>query len=232
MLAESISYPPDFSSVSFRLNPNAKWADGQPVTVEDVLFSFEKAKESTSQVLLQHVKGGKAGEREVTFTSTSRTTANCPTIMGQFHDRAQALVGRRRMPDGKKRDVSGHDARADHGFGALQDQVGQPGYVITYELRDDYWGKDLNVNVGQNNFRTISYTYFSDRNVEFEAFRGGNTDYWEENEAKRWQTSYDFPAVKQGKIKKEELANDYRVRRHGRLHPQSAARDVQGCARP
>jgi microcin C transport system substrate-binding protein len=86
-----------------------------------------------------------------------------------------------------------------------------PGATIRYELRDDYWGKDLNVNVGQNNFRTISYVYFGDRDVEFEAFRAGAVDYWYENSSARWATGYNFPAVNDGRIKREELENPFRA---------------------
>ncbi|MGO8264088.1 ABC transporter substrate-binding protein, partial [Rhizobium ruizarguesonis] len=78
-------------------------------------------------------------------------------------------------------------------------------------LRDDYWGKDLNVNVGQNNFRNIIYTYFGDRDVEFEAFRAANVDYSQENQASRWATAYDFPAVKDGRVKREEPPNALRA---------------------
>lgn len=212
LLAESISYPPNFSSVSFRLNPNAKWADGQPVTVEDVIFSFEKAKEYDQSKLFyyMHVKGGrKTGERQVTFDFDLEGNRELPAIMGQL-----LIVPRHwweaKGPDGKPRDISGTTLEPILGSGPYKVKSVSPGNIISYELRDDYWGKDLNVNVGQNNFRTISYTYFSDRNVEFEAFRGGNTDFWAENEAKRWNTAYDFPAVKQGKVKREELENDYR----------------------
>src|SRR5262249_5404507 len=76
---------------------------------------------------------------------------------------------------------------------------------------DDYWGKDLPVNVGQNNFRTIDYTYFADRDVEFQAFRSGAVDYWLENKAQRWATQYDFPAVKAGKVNRQLFRNDSRA---------------------
>ncbi|MCG8650544.1 MAG: extracellular solute-binding protein, partial [Pirellulales bacterium] len=74
---------------------------------------------------------------------------------------------------------------------------------ITYERVPDYWGADLNVNIGQNNFDTIRYEYYRDLNVEFEAFKSDEFDFWLENQAKRWETAYDFPAFKQGKVVKE-----------------------------
>lgn len=212
LIAESIAYPADYSSVSFRLNSQAKFADGKPVTVEDVLFSFDKAKEYDQSKLFyyMHVKGGrKTGEREVTFDFDLKGNRELPAIIGQL-----LIVPKHwweaKGPNGKTRDVSATTLEPVMGSGPYRIKSVNPGNVITYELRDDYWGKGLNVNIGQNNFRTLSYTYFSDRNVEFEAFRGGNADYWAENEAKRWKTAYDFPAAKDGRIKKEELENDYR----------------------
>jgi microcin C transport system substrate-binding protein len=86
-----------------------------------------------------------------------------------------------------------------------------PGSTIRYQLRDDYWGKNLNVNVGQHNFGAIEYTYYADRDVMFEAFRSGNTDYWWENAAKRWATAYNFPAVSDGRVKREEVENEMRT---------------------
>jgi microcin C transport system substrate-binding protein len=212
LLAESVSYPPNFASVSFRLNPAAKWADGQPVTVEDVIFSFEKAKEYDQSKLFyyMHVKGGrKTGERGVTFDFDLEGNRELPAIMGQL-----LIVPKHwweaKGPNGQPRNVGGTTLEPVLGSGPYRIKAVSPGNYVSYELRDDYWGKDLNVNVGQNNFRTVTYTFYSDRNVEFEAFRGGNTDFWSENEAKRWQTGYDFPAVKEGKVKREELENDSR----------------------
>jgi microcin C transport system substrate-binding protein len=63
----------------------------------------------------------------------------------------------------------------------------------------DFWGADLNTNIGQNNFDTVRYEYFRDLTVEFEAFKGDQFDFWAENEAKRWETGYDFPAMREGK---------------------------------
>jgi len=212
LLAESISYPADFSSVSFRLNPKARWSDGQKVTVEDVIFSFEKyqAFDPSKASYYGHVsKATKVADGEVKFTFDLKNNRELPNIMGEL-----MIVPKHwwegSTAAGKKRDVSATTLEPVMGSGPYKIAAMMPGSTIKYALRDDYWGKDLPVNVGQNNFRTIGYTYYSDRNVEFEAFRGGNTDYWAENQAKRWKTQYDFPAVKQGKIKREELANDGR----------------------
>jgi microcin C transport system substrate-binding protein len=212
LVAEAMRYPDDFSSVSFRLNPSAKFADGQPVTPEDVLYSFDKARDLDPQKTLyyQHVTGGKkTGEHEVTFTFDQKNNRELPAIMGQL------LILPKHWwegtdKSGKKRDISATTQEPVMGSGPYEIAAVNPGSTITFKLRDDYWGKDLPVNKGYNNFRTITDTYFPDRDVEFEAFRGGDTDYWWENSAKRWATAYDFPAVKQGNIKREVLPNDYR----------------------
>ena len=212
LIAEAISYPDDYSSVSFRLNEKARWADGKPITPEDVIFSFESAKEydQSKYFYYQHVdKVEKTGEREVKFTFDKGGNRELPHIISDL------LVLPKHWwedegPGGKKRDISATTLEAVMGSGPYKIARVNAGSTLRYELRDDYWGKDLNVNLGYNNFQNIDYTFFSDRNVEFEAFKGGSTDFWAENEAKRWATAYDFPAANDGRIKRESLDNDDR----------------------
>jgi microcin C transport system substrate-binding protein len=212
LIAESLSYPPDFSSASFRLNPKAMWADGQKITVEDVLFSLAKAKDVNPRtaVYYQHVtKAEKISDREVKFTFDLKNNRELPNIMGQL-----VIVPQHwwegKDAQGRQRNIAATTLEPMMGSGPYTIAAMSPGSTIKLERRDDYWARDLPVNVGYNNFKTIEYSYFADRDVEFEAFRGGNTDFWEENEAKRWASGYDFPAVTSGRIKKEELENDSR----------------------
>jgi microcin C transport system substrate-binding protein len=157
LIAESLSYPDDFSSVSFRLNPKAKWADGQPITVDDVIFSFDKAKEYDQSKFFyyQHVTGAKAsGEREVTFTFDLKDNSELPNIMGDL------LILPKHWwegqdANGKKRDISATTLEPVMGSGPYRIAAMKPGASMRFELRDDYWGKDLNVNIGSNNFKTI-----------------------------------------------------------------------------
>lgn len=212
LLAEALTYPADMSSATFRLRAEAKFADGKPVTPEDVVFSFDKAKELNPQLATYYThvtKAEKTGDREVTFTFDEKNNRELPQIVGQL------LVVPKHWweangPDGKPRDISRGTLEPVMGSGPYKIASVAPGSTITYELRDDYWGKNLNVNVGMNNFKTISYTFYTDRDVEFQAFKAGNTDFWQENSAGRWATGYDFPAVKDGRIKREELPNIYR----------------------
>lgn len=212
LLAESVKYPDDMTSATFRLRSEAKWADGQPVTPDDVIFSFEQAKKNDPQMefYYRHVKSvEKSGDRDVTFSFDEPNNRELPQIVGQL-----VIVPKHwweaNGADGKPRDISRTSLEIPMGSGPYKMVSVTPGSKIRYERRDDYWGKDLNVNVGQNNFGAVEYTYFADRDVMFEAFRSNNTDYWWENAAKRWATAYDFPAVKDGRVKREEVENEMR----------------------
>jgi len=213
LLAEGVSYPDDISSATFRLRTEAKWADGAPVTPEDVIFSFDKAKEldPMNMSYYAHVsKAEKTGDRDVTFSFDEKNNRELPQILGSF-----LIVPKHwweaNGPDGKPRDISRTTLEPVMGSGPYKITAFAPGATIRYELRDDYWGKNISVNVGQNNFAAIAYTYYGDRDVEFEGFRAGNVDYWQDNQASRWATGYDFPAAKDGRIKREELPNPLRA---------------------
>lgn len=213
LLAESVAYPDDMSSVTFRLRPEAKWADGEPVTPEDVVFSLDTLKENSAfySGYYRHVTAAeKTGEREVTFRFDEKNNRELPSIVGDFPILPkhwwEGTDGQ-----GKKRDISRTSLEVPMGSGPYKVASVQPGSVIRYELRDDYWGRDLPINIGQHNFRTISYTYFSDGDVQFEAFRAGNIDYRQENSSSRWATRYDFDAVKDGRVTKEALTNPFKA---------------------
>jgi microcin C transport system substrate-binding protein len=213
LLAEGMSYPDDRSSVTFRLRPEAKWPDGQPVTPADVIFSFEKSKALISDMATyyKHVVAAEiTGEREITFRFDEKNNRELPFILGELPI-APRHWWEGTGADGKPRDIGRTTLEPVMGSGPYRIAGFSPGSTIRYELRDDYWGKDINVNVGQNNFRTISYTYFGDRDVEFQAFRAHNIDFWAENEAKRWATGYEFPAVASGQVKREMFDNPYRA---------------------
>ncbi|MBO3758570.1 ABC transporter substrate-binding protein [Ciceribacter sp. L1K22] len=212
LLAEAVHYPDDYSFATYRLRPEARWADGQPVTPEDVVFSFERFKELTPQYAVYYahvVKAEKTGERDVTFTFDEKNNRELPKIIGQL-DILPKHWWEGTGSDGKPRDITRTTLEPVMGSGPYRIADFKPGAYVRYELRDDYWGKDLNVNIGYHNFRTVTYTYYADLDVEFEIFRAGNTDFWLENKAMRWANSYDFPAVANGDVKREMIENDYR----------------------
>ncbi|MEF0939844.1 extracellular solute-binding protein [Rhizobium sp. BR 362] len=214
LLAEGISYPDDISNATFRLRAEAKWADGAPVTPEDVIFSFEKAKELNPFLTSYYahvLRAEKTGDRDVTFTFDEKNNRELPFILGQLLPIVPKHWWEGTGPDGKPRDISRTTLEPVMGSGPYKIAAVSPGSTIRYELRNDYWAKNLPVNVGENNFGVISYAYYGDDDVEFEGFRGGNVDFWQDNSASRWVTGYDFPAVKDGRIKREDLPNPLRA---------------------
>lgn len=213
LIAEAVRFPEDISEATFRLNENARWADGKPVTPEDVIFSLEMAKEHNPQQAnyYRHVtEAVKTGEHEVTFRFDQKNNRELPLILGQL------LILPKHWwegtnENGQQRDIAETTLEPVMGSGPYRIASYTTGSQIRYELRDDYWAKDLNVNVGQNNFGAIEYTYFADANVELEAFRAGNIDFRRENSASRWATAYDFPAVNEGRVVREEVENPLRA---------------------
>nr|WP_312222095.1 extracellular solute-binding protein [Rhizobium rhizoryzae] len=214
LLAEALSFPEDRSSVTFRLRAEAKWADGKPVTPDDVVFSFQSAK-ANSNVLAnyyRHVTSAeKTGEREVTFRFDEKNNKELPAIVGDFPILPKHWY-EGKDAKGVARDISKGSLEPPMGSGPYKIASFQAGSTIRYELRDDYWGKDLPINIGQNNFRVISYTYFADYDVALEAFRAGQIDYRQENSSSRWATRYDFDAVKDGRVKRDALKNEFRAK--------------------
>lgn len=213
LLAEGVSFPADFSSATFRLRAEARFADGEPVKPEDVIFSFEKLKELNPLYTSYYshvISAEKTGERDVTFRFDQTNNRELPMILGQF-----PVVPKHwwegNGPDGKPRDISRTTLEPVLGSGPYEIAEFKAGATIRYELRDDYWAKDLNVNRGYNNFKDVTYTMFGDRDVEFEAFRSGNTDFWQETRAARWATGFDFPAAQDGRVKREEFENPFRA---------------------
>lgn len=205
LIADAVRTADDFSSVTYHLNPDAKWHDGEPITPEDVVWSFEKLTElNPSQAFYyQHVTGAEVtGEREVTFTFDQAGNRELPQIVGEL------IV----MPKhwwegedaaGKQRDIASTTLEPPLGSGPYRIASVVPGRSITYERVPNYWAADLNVNVGQNNFDTIRYEFYRDDEVEFEAFKSDEYDYRVENQAKRWAERYGFPAARDGKVRKE-----------------------------
>jgi microcin C transport system substrate-binding protein len=207
LLAEAFSYPEDFSSVTFRLRPEARWHDGQPVTIDDVIFSFDvwKANNPTQAFYYANVtKAEKAGEREVKFTFDQKGNRELPQIMGQL------LVLPKHWwegtaPDGRKRDVTQTSLEPPLGSGPYRLKSFDAGRSVTYERVKDYWGANVNVNVGQNNFDEIRFEYYRDVTVLLEAFKGDRIDFRAENSARNWATGYDLPARQEGRVVLEEF---------------------------
>jgi microcin C transport system substrate-binding protein len=207
LLAEAVSFPPDFSSVTYRLRASAKWHDGKPVTPEDVIFSldaFKKYHPSYSAYYRHVVKAEKSGERDIVFTFDGPGNRELPQIVGQLNVLPKHWW-EGTDASGRKRDISATTLEPPLGGGAYRIKDFTAGRTIAYERVADYWGKDLNVNIGRDNFGELRYEYFRDVTVVLEAFKADKLDWRTESSAKNWATFYDFPAVVEKRVIKEEF---------------------------
>jgi microcin C transport system substrate-binding protein len=208
LLAEALKFPPDYSSVTYRLRSNAKWHDGEPITADDVVWSFQvltdKQRGNPGQAFYyQHVvKAETTGEREVTFTFDHAGNRELPHIVGEL-----TILPKHYWEgtdaQGNKRDVFKSTLEPPLGSGPYQIKSVIPGRTVAYERVPDYWGKDLPVNVGANNFDEVRYEYFRDDTVELQAFKANQVDWRIEASARVWATEYDFPAVQQKRVLRE-----------------------------
>jgi microcin C transport system substrate-binding protein len=208
LLAEAVSFRPDFSSATYRLREQAKWHDGTPVTPDDVIFAFEAFKKYSPQLsaYYRHVtKAEKTGDREVTFTADMPGNRELPLIIGQL-----TVLPKKWWEgegnDGKRRDISTTTLEPPLGSGPYRIKDFSAGRHIVYEHVKDHWSSGLNVNVGLNNFDELRYEYYRDTTIALEAFRADTVDWRTENSAKNWATAYDFPAVSDRRVLLEEFA--------------------------
>ena len=207
LLAEAVSYPENRSSVIYRLRANARWHDGKPVTPEDVIFSLETFKQNSPQLgaYYRHVtKAEKTGDLDVTFTFDAPGNRELPQIIGQLTVLPKHWWEGTDQ-NGNQRNVAQTTLEPPLASGPYRVKDYAPGRTIVYEKNPDYWGKNLNVAIGSNNFDQIRYEYFRDSTVALEAFKGDQVDWRTENSAKNWATSYDFPAVRDKKVVLEEF---------------------------
>jgi microcin C transport system substrate-binding protein len=206
-IAEWVSYPDDYSSVTFGLRPEAHWHDGKPITPEDVIFSLEAQKKAHPRYAFYYknvVKAEKTGDNEVTFTFDVKGNRELPQIVGQLMVLPKHFwEGQGR--DGQPRDITKSTMEVPLGSGAYKVKSFDPGRSIVYERVKDYWAKDLPISKGQWNFDEIKLTYFLDRTPAFEEFKSGKLDYWIESVASQWATAYGFPAIEKGWVKKEAI---------------------------
>ena len=216
LLCEWVSYPDDLSSVTFKLRDGAKWHDGQPVTPADVIFTMAslKGKDPDTGVPYQPfyaqyyknvVTVEQTGEREVTFTFDAKGNRELPFIVGEMEILPKHYwTGK--DANGKPRDISRTTLEPPLGSGPYKVKALRPGEWIAFERVPDYWGRDLPVRRGQQNFDTIEFQYYGDRSVSMEAFKSGQYDYRTETSAKAWATAYNFPALTEGRVIKREVS--------------------------
>ena len=203
LLAESIEVPDDRSWVIFNLRPQARFHDGKPITADDVVFTFELIRTKGHPQLRFYygsiAKVEKLSERRVRFSFNDRRNRELPLIIGQ-----QPILPKHYW---ESRDFERATVEPPVGSGPYRVETFEIGRDITYRRDPNYWGRDLAVNRGRHNFDSIRYDYYRDPSVEFEAFKAGQYDFRAETTARIWAVGYDFPAVKNGFVKKEELAH-------------------------
>ena len=208
LLAEGAKLADDLSSVTYRLRENARWHDGKPITPEDVVWSYETLKANSPFYAAYYqtvAKGEVTGPREVTFTFAEKGNRELPQVLGQLRVLPKHWwTGK--DAEGRQRDVTQTTLEMPLGSGPYRLAKFEPGRSATYERVADYWGADLPVNAGRNNFGTMRNEYFRDSTVLIEALKGDLFDFRAENVARNWATAYDdFPAVKEGRLIKEEF---------------------------
>ena len=203
LLCETVERDPGNKWIAFNLRPEAKWQDGQPVTADDVVWSFNTfMKHGTPffQAYYGDVESVVAeSPARVKFSFKTADNKELPLIVGQL-----SILPKHFWADGK-RVFEQSSLDIPMGSGAYKISSVTAGRSITYTRDPNYWGKDLPINKGQFNFDTITYDYYRDANVALEAFFAGEYDVREENVAKMWSTSYNTPQVKDGRIIKEEI---------------------------
>lgn len=208
LIAEAFRYPDDYSSATYRLDANARWHDGEPITAGDVIWSFETLKANSpmyNRYFHNVTKAEALSDREVKFTFDQKGNRELPHIMGDL-----TVLPKHWWEGtdakGDKRDITQPTLEPPLGSGPYRIESFKPGSEITWVLADDYWGAGLPVNVGRNNFERRKYIYFNNDDAIWQAFtKGGFEDIRPENRSQRWATGYNFPAFEAGDVKKHEF---------------------------
>lgn len=204
LLAQAVEVSPKNEWVKFFINKKAKFHDGKEVTAEDVKFSFDLLTTKGSPVYKRYYFDVKEAvvldKYTIQFNFKRNTNKELALILGQL-----SILPKHFWKD---KDFLKSDSIIPVGSGAYKIKDYKFGKYIIYELDKNYWAKDLNVNVGQNNFGLIWYDYYKDRTVILEAFKAGNIDFIMENTAKNWATLYVGKNFDNGKIVKKEITHE------------------------
>jgi microcin C transport system substrate-binding protein len=207
-LAESLEMPDDYSWVIYTLREEARFHDGMPVTADDIVFSLQLLREKGAPLYrfyYQNVIGAEAlDERRVKFTFDETGNRELPYITGQLPA----------LPKHYWEGVDENGQPRDFGRSSLVPPLGsgpyrigrfEQGRYVEYVRVDDYWGRNVPVNVGMYNFNVIRVDYYRDNEVALQALFADEYDIRYENTARNWATAYDRPPVRNGSIKREEM---------------------------
>lgn len=213
LIAEAVSHPDDYSSVTFRLNTEATFQDGHPITAEDVIYSLQALKEINPffKAYYANVTGAEAnGDHEVTFRFDVTGNRELPLIMGQLYVLPKHYWTETDADGKLVRDIGASTLEPPLGSGPYRvaDVKSGVGGRIAYERVQDYWAQDLPTVKGMWNFDRIVYEFYGDTRASQLAFQKGDLDLRRENSSLSWATQYEFPAVKDGRVKREEIVTE------------------------
>ena len=200
-LADGVAVEQDYRWTAFRLREDARWHDGQPITVDDVLFTFDAIREHGSvalrTALAELAEIVPIGARELCFVTRAGTEPNpiLPFIYGRI-----AILPKHYW---QGRDIAKTTTEPPPGSGPYRLRRAEFGRSLVYERVPDYWGQDIPVNKGRYNFDSVKFDYFRDENVMLQANKGDVVDVREESISKNWATQYDFPAAELGLFRAE-----------------------------
>ncbi len=201
LIAKTAEMPPDRSSVTFHLDPAARFSDGKPVTADDVIFSMEVLRErgrpNHRNSYKKVTRAERLSDHAVRFVFDDSGDREMPLIMASMPVLPKHLL----TPETFDRTT----LQPIVGSGPYTIAAVDPGRSITYRRNPDYWGRDLPVNRGRFNFDEIRYEYFRDMSVQFDAFKSGLIDVRTEDDPKLWSSGYDIPARRDGRILTREI---------------------------
>jgi len=203
-LAQWIDLPADRMGISFELNPAARWHDGRPVTAEDVVFTFNMLRTSGRPFFRSYwgdvTEVIAASERVVTFRFRNTENRELGLILGQMPVLPAHWW--------RGRDFTRPLLDPPLGSGAYRLERFEAGRSVVYRRVPDWWARDIPSMKGTQNFDVQRYEYFRDTTVALEAFKAGQIDFRTENSARDWATAYDFPAMRRGLVKRDEIRHE------------------------
>ncbi|MFB0699910.1 extracellular solute-binding protein [Pseudomonas protegens] len=211
LIARSVEYAEDRSWVVFNLRPEARFHDGKPITAYDVAFSYRlllKEGHPQYRTNLQEVQRVDIlGPQRIRFVFKRAGNPLLILRLGELPVLPQHYW--------KDRDFKATTFTPPLGSGPYRITQVQPGRQLVFERVKDYWGKDLPVNRGFNNFDRVEVEFYRDSDVAFEAFKAGEFDIYIEHQAKNWANGYNFPAVNRGEVIKAQVAHQIPTQTQG-----------------
>ncbi|MEO8421772.1 MAG: extracellular solute-binding protein [Hyphomicrobium sp.] len=196
LVASSADVAPDKMSVVFKLRPEAKFADGTPITADDLVFTFNTLKEkghpNYTLSLRDVVKAEAIDPQTVRYEFKGELIRDLPLVVAELPILSKAFYTQHPFDQ----------SSLEKPLGSGPYEIGsfKPGTFVSYKRRPDYWGKDLPVNRGRFNFDEVRYEYYRDRTLELEGLKSASFNFREEFTSIDWATGYDIPAVKEGRL--------------------------------